>query len=320
MPEKLSSIDRIIEKGLTPDEEKEILVHKDNMYVKNFRDQEFEDLKKAEIPLTAEQSEILGIIDEETNLLRRKYGLSDFNVPARNFHVIPPDIMEEKEGEGIGGVFYHNYQTMLVEQDDRPLVFADTAFHEMIHMKSHGAAQITLSDKKLTDYRCGWKITDRKGEKRYFHIIDEAVTEELSKRFIKKYRDHSLFKKYCDITDKIKKEQGEATSYNGRNFSDDEFYSLDIMADGETIRGKTFAYESERRTLWKLISKIYEKNKNKFDSIDDIFEMLAKAKFTGNIMTFGRLVENTFGKGVFRKIGEYGKDETIELEKYIDTL
>ena len=76
--------------------------------------------------------------------------------------------------------------------------------------------------------------------------------------------------------------------------------------------------------MFDMFKKIYERNPNLFDgkspdeAENELFEMLQKAMFTGNILPFGRLFNDTFGRGKFR---EFGHLQTIgEQQSFVEGL
>ncbi|MBI2674296.1 MAG: hypothetical protein HYX22_00960 [Candidatus Yanofskybacteria bacterium] len=70
-----------------------------------------------------------------------------------------------------------------------------------------------------------------------------------------------------------------------------------------------FAYGSQRILLERLINKIFEKNKEKFNNPSEIAQLFIRAAFEGRLLPLARLIDETFGKGSFRKLGE-GEDIT----------
>ena len=68
-----------------------------------------------------------------------------------------------------------------------------------------------------------------------------------------------------------------------------------------------------------MIDKILEKNPDKFQDKEEVFEVFAKGMITGNILPVGRLVERTFGKGTLRKIGELDQDLRAQ-EEFVNSL
>ena len=66
--------------------------------------------------------------------------------------------------------------------------------------------------------------------------------------------------------------------------------------------------------MFNLFQKIHERTGRKDtqsleETEEELFEMLTKAVFTGNILPFGRLFNETFGLGKFR---EFGHLQTVE--------
>ena len=85
------------------------------------------------------------------------------------------------------------------------------------------------------------------------------------------------------------------------------------------INTNCFTYELERKILNILIDKIFEKNSEKFQEREDVFEVFAKSIITGDILPMGRLIDSTFGRGTLRRIGEL--DQNIqEQENFVNSL
>ena len=80
----------------------------------------------------------------------------------------------------------------------------------------------------------------------------------------------------------------------------------------------SFDLPKEREILNNLIEKLYFKNKDKFKNEEEVFDLFAKSVFTGKL-SWGRLVNKTFGKGTFKKLTEL--DENVEkLEEFVNDL
>src|SRR3989338_4959424 len=78
-----------------------------------------------------------------------------------------------------------------------------------------------------------------------------------------------------------------------------------------------YSYTNERAGFASLVELLYEKNKNEFDSYEDVFKLFSQAMFKGHLLPIARLIEKTFGKGSFRTIGQKTKDESPSV---VDTL
>jgi hypothetical protein len=53
-----------------------------------------------------------------------------------------------------------------------------------------------------------------------------------------------------------------------------------------------------------LVEDIYMKNKDKLSGKEDVFRLFATWFFNGDIKSVAKLIEDTYGKGFFREIGE----------------
>lgn len=166
--EKFSAYERVIG-DISEAEKEQILLRKGE----RFDDQFFEGMKGKEREKTPEELEIISLVDEATNKLRQKYGLEDFNIPAKNIHVIKEEEWSPTEaglpkGKGVA-VYNHKAQAVAMREQPHKIVFMKFAFHEMLHFKSHGALQVTSGDSpELQDYRMGLIVHTRDGKKIFY--------------------------------------------------------------------------------------------------------------------------------------------------------
>lgn len=61
------------------------------MMKKRFQEQEFKELEDIEREKTPKEAQIIHIVDQVTNHLRKCLGLNEFDLPARNVHIIKED-------------------------------------------------------------------------------------------------------------------------------------------------------------------------------------------------------------------------------------
>ena len=67
---------------------------------------------------------------------------------------------------------------------------------------------------------------------------------------------------------------------------------------------KEYSYPEERATLKALCQKIAARVPEAFPDDDAVFELFAKSLFTGDLLRLGRVIDNSFGKGTFRRLAE----------------
>lgn len=198
-------------------------------------------------------------------------------IPPENIHILEEGGTKKITRKFETGAHSTEYGDLLVDRAQRDVDFSLTLFHELLHAKSFTAMQITTGstkeERKIEPYRSGFSVTSRDGRKTYFDGVNEAIVGFLTKRFFEEYIMKSeLFK------DEVQKMKGENVS-------------IDTSREKEMQAGLEF------------INKIYELNKDKY-SLKEIMNIFIDAGISGNLLKVARLVERTFGKGSFRKLGE----------------
>lgn len=299
-------------------------------------------LSNKEREKTPEELEIISIVNEATNEILQKYGVDPFNIPPGNVHVMKKNVVLKlfdrlspintrpmvERGDGIS---YHNMEAIEIIDPISKIQLAHTVFHEMIHSKSYNAVQVTSGEnRKLVNYRFGLEVVTRDGENRYFKNLNEAVIEELTKRFTLELFDNPIFAEETKQTDNLKnnlffrllslkafssKSRGNEETYYAR--ADKKSVISNLLSNSPLTKG--FTYPRERGILNTLIDKIYKKNIEEFKDKEEVFDIFSRGMITGNILPIGGLIERTFGKGTFRKIG--GLDGHIKKQKtFVDSL
>ena len=303
MSEKFSSFDRMV--GVSKEEE-EYLQKKAR---ERFEDQSFEELEGKEQPKTPEEGRIIKLANSLTDRIREKYGLEGFDIPKDNIHVI-----DSKQWVGrikTGGLYSPSKQAIYIRDDLAYMVFSRSLTHELLHFKSYNALQKRIGEEKFSIYRMGLITESRKDETFYFDKLTEAVTEELAKKYISEIWTDPVFEDELKETKRLKEKYPE--------YDDEDMYWLGEF-EGENgekiIKHETFAYKEERKDLLLGIEKLFKENSNRFQSKEEVWDIFFKAMLDGKLISLGKLIDKTFGKGSFRKMGEGGKfSDIIENKK-----
>lgn len=277
--EKLTSFDRVIG-PISEIEKDDILIDSEEA----FKNQTFKELAGQEREKSAEEIQIINLANEAINKIRNEYNLPTFNIPAENIHVI-----KEEDWTQTGKAYFSPLtQSICVKSTESKLIFLEKVTHEIIHFKSYSALQITNTEEPRVDgYRLGLSIISRDGKTTYFEKLDEAVTEELTKKVVLELMNGPLFNNEGDKT--------------------------------EQTKANLFTYKEEREFLNNLIDKIFEVNKEKFKNKDELMEIFYKGMLNGNIFPLAKLVDSSFGKGSFRRLGEL--DQKLKEKKdFIESL
>jgi len=282
MSEKFSSFERVI--GTPDEDEKEqILDERKSAFDAN----KARELKEHEVQKTPEEIAVISLANEATNTIRRKFRLPDFNIPPENIAIIQREYWDwKKDGNSS---FYPSEQLIATSYRGPTLTFARLMFHEMIHFKSFGSLKIMKGGRETTEDRVGLHTRIR-GGKEYFRSLNEATIEELADRFIADLISQRglLFREEIENL-----EQGVETEED-----------LEEYYDELRLVQPNFAYEEQRDILDRLIDKLYSQNKENFKSRDEIFDVFVKSMFSNNLLEVGKLIDRSFGKGTFRKIGK----------------
>jgi len=219
------------------------------------------------------------LADTATNQLLQEYSEKPFTFPEKNIY-----ILDRKDWTGdvnTAGIYLPRIQSIFMQPRQNKLNFYKNLFHEMLHAKSYYAVQVpTQGQEAIRDYRMGLVVRTRNNEKDYFRSLNEGLTEELTKR------------------------------YASRTFGDEMF------RDEQAV---DFAYSGERNALQQLCVKLSHRDEELYPSPKAVFDAFAKAMLNGDVLKLGRAIDQTFGKGTFRKIGE-AKDDSVQLQKIVNSL
>ncbi len=323
-----SSFERVV--GDISSEEKENIKKEFN---DQFDDQAFESLVGKEREKTPEELRIIGLANEITNKLRKEYGLDDFDVPAQNIHIIKENEWPKHRKES--AIYMSVLQGVVSREHEASLVSFAHIVHEMVHFKSYNAAQVTESEEpELMEYRGGLRVNTRDGKTGYFRNLNEAVTEEITIELMLRVLHDPLFEKEIKQTEDLGSRYPDAVTADGEPLFDDDTYYARLV-DETTLKDKVgrllgkersrnisalkFSYPRQRKILNELIAKLFERNAQKFGSADEVCAVFTKGMMTGNLLSIGRLVDGTFGRGTLRKIGELDEDIKTQ-EEFVKSL
>ena len=234
-----------------------------------------------------------------------------------------------KEFSNINGRAYYNFSNKRIEILPSKIGLLNTAValvHELIHANSFFS--VTLTKKMITDgnyaenRQVGLELfrKDNNPEKigasdkenlEFFKNFNEAVTEELTKRFCEQY-----FREMPILRDEI--DDREKSNGPTPQAPDDTLPAFKVALE-HAEKDPLYGYVNERIVFAGMIDAIYHSNKDKFQGTEDVFKMFSTAMFTGKVLDLARLIEKTFGKGSFKTIGK-NMAKGISNEDFIKNL
>lgn len=271
-----------------------------------FESQDFKDFKDVELEKTLEQLAILDLNNQVLNQWRERFALPPFTVPEKNVHLLP---REAWAAEGKNGMFRVSRQGIALRQQDSNLEFAETSFHEMMHFHSYTAVEAL--PERLVDYRFGFEVLERPGLHRHFTPLNEGITAELTKRFIVEHLNHPLFAAEHAMTEKLRAEDPEAMSTkNNRLFTEETFFAtIKPRPDGKpTLFTNKISYAPARQALH-LLSEAVAQHHVRPISKEQAMDHFFKAAFTGNLLPIAKVLERTYGRGTFRRLGQITEED-----------
>lgn len=262
-----------------------------------------------ELEKTEKEKQIIADILERIGSFVEKYGGIPVDITPNQIHILD----EAKFGEtrkkyGIPqeqvGWYYSIHQMVCLIAINNNVQFAQRLVHELLHFNSFQSVESEeKSSTKCKIRRVGFEISSKKKNKKYFTWLNEAVIEELAKRF-----DSQHFNSINAISYEFKEREKHRSYFKeakeAKEANDIFLVKTNFSNKTSSLLGYSYAYKNERKKLHGIIQKIYEKNKGQFDSVEDVFNVFAKAAMDGRLLNVARLIKKTFPKSFLRKLGE----------------
>lgn len=200
-----------------------------------------------------------------------------------------------------GGVFIYTPPNMTDSQ------LAHFTAHELVHHASFQRHRVTRGEggKSVSSVpdRGGLTIghpqfgfDTEAGGSRHFLALNEAVTEQIA----------------IEITSVIKQKT---------KLLDEDFNTLKRVYDRDSARfmlskksekpenddqyAWSVSYEERVDRLRTTCQHLYEINRERFSSPQEVFRVFAEAYFSGKLLMLARLIEKNYGKGAFRFLADY---------------
>jgi nitrogen regulatory protein PII-like uncharacterized protein len=267
-------------------------------------------LRREEREKTPEEREIIEAVIEKLLVFLNEYDVRPLSLGVHHIHMIDKEKLSEKELEEVEKMFPTNTGFYLVEPQGvvmltwkllSPLEFAGIIAHELIHFLSHNAVIIaTDTEEGFVVHRIGLAVQNsREGfpEKGlgYFNDLNEAVAEELNKRFYSTYlgeisllaEEHRSLRVFTDA-EVVGVCVEEAITPDGMR--------------GYVAKTRNRGYKEARERLNTIITTIFENKKSYFSDREEVFKIFARSAMTGDVKELALLVEEVFGRGAFKKL------------------
>jgi len=325
---------------VSPDMEKEvkkeIFERFSEKHLRSLKKEHREELKRAEYQKSPEELELIRLANEETNELMKKAGASAYDVPEKNFHVVPEKLYKKATGsKGSAAITLNDLQAVLLnaEETRKQLVrFGLAAFHEMFHLKGLYVVQAEEYQKDgsenqgidISAFRSGFcmysslESDSRGGKHEHFRGFNEALVAACEKDFYLKNKN----KIYALLSEEektwVKSEKFlEMKRDICKKFGVSETEITWINEDGTF---NCVSYRKQRYVLDYVINEIIKDSDGQYKNKEEVFDEILEEYFKGGTKT-ARLVEKTFGKVGFRALGMMGgSDEAGGVASTLELL
>ncbi len=242
-------------------------------------------LQYAEIPTPLRVTKIIKTLFDNFTSFTNEYGIQRPELlPLDRIHVIQREKMQPKDSTQYPSVACYDSVTNRIylfnDYDFDSPEFTLAIAHEMIHTLQYISYSINNrqgDDASMRRFGIGIGTHDNELKEfvYYFHDINEAITDRLMERFLQHMGKHGVFNHEVQV--------------------------------GASDRFVSPAYVKEKEDLDRLINDLWSRNKKTFESADDVFKLFVSASTRGDLLPLARLIEKTYGKSWFRKIGEMSK-------------
>lgn len=268
-----------------------------------------------ELEKTEKELALISIADRVTSAFCTSHEGSAIHLNPSKIHIVSQANLQEVDAlsrlEGGGISFPIVGQIVLVSERARKheVGFLRILAHELIHIKSY----LSTNTEGLRR-RAGF-VSELSSGDSAFEGLDEALTEEAAFDCLIQSMQDPVFSSMI----------APVFSAEGRRARRD--YAKKIGAPpGEVLWARTdlsdgghLTYFTQRQALFYLTKTIASDHPDRFSSHQDVLDLFFRAKFQGNMIAPGRLIEGSFGKGSMRYISSMPGDEDVAAS-YLEGL
>ncbi len=259
----------------------------------------------------------------ELQKIRQSYGLPEYAVIPEQVKLLDPSALPPRV---MGKHDMYGQQILAgVGEGAHPIDRLSVITHEFVHAHAYGAIEVWRDGQgrqNIAVRRRGLNVRnskERSGDA-FLNGLNEAVTEELTNRMVRDIPEqHPIFGNFIKTRNKNVQQVIEKRQLTPDRYDRPYWYS--DPQNGETL---TTSYLKEKQLMYYLFEKMYDSAPERFGNMtqeeadEELFSMLTKGAFTGNILPFGRLFNDTFGRGKFREFAHL--QTTAEQQRFIEQL
>jgi hypothetical protein len=273
--------------------------------------------EKLEYPKTQKEVALIDFANRETSRLMSEAGIEPYDVPTANFHLVPSEFYRKEVGAGSDAAASVLDQWILFNAErvrTKTVLFGFTSFHELLHLKAHPTIEVREEgeDKiRQSVYRFGVSVralqqhSRNKAWHEHFRGLHEAIVAQAEVEYLPRLlqipdlADEKAWLE-SDEADQLRKKVSEE-----RRIPQDDI----VLGPKGSDIWDTLSYPKHRQALRYVCEQIAQTLPENYPRADDVFKVFLNANFTGKLLPIARLVEQTFGEGTFRLLGNMKADD-----------
>jgi len=296
-------------------------------HLQSLSQKDIEQLKECEIQKSEGQIALITFVNTEVSRLAREFGLDSYDIPAENYHIIPSKLYKKVSNDSSNATAFYPKQGAVFEAEsfqDNLLYFGAVALHETLHLKAFYSMEVNEEGKEVhkTSYREGVSIRalQREGYHGDYHEHFRGLHEAIVSRV-----ERDSIARLLELPELAKEKEWlaseEANQLKQNLAKEREISEKDIIWVGKKGKNdwETVGYPKHIEVLEYVCSEIQKQFTDKYQSTEEVFKEFLKANFTGQLLGIARLVEQTFGEGGFRLLGNMTEDKSSAV-LYLDSL
>lgn len=299
-------------------------------------ERDWELVRSKELEKKPQERAAIRIANEITNITRRGYGLEAFDIPEHNFLFLPEEVYRKEVISG--GVSDEEFEVATSDTEHQRMYFrektarlfpihaAQTILHEIMHHKGVLSFEVpeepVVQDETLkhaiprreglTAYSHSSTLATKEGEHEHFLGLDEAIVENYMIRHTPEILAQPEFAEermwlMSPEAEKIKEEIAERERIPVSEIAW-------VTKDG---KWQPYSYRPQREVLRYCVQEIAREFPENFQTPSEVLDRFEEGSLVSRrMLSLGRFVERTFGKGSFWLVGEMNdeKDEHEEDE------
>lgn len=258
----------------------------------------FATIKKYEVAMTDEQINLLKMAAKDVADVLREYGVFINTKDILSYiYIVMPTFNKEVnyDTDADGGYESHfGAITLKWRPYETQSMLAMKAVHEILHYYQFDNRKKGKGEESLDKESLGMMMES--GDNILFLNMLESVTQKLTIEVMGRNKDARVTQEYEWLKKDFKKDPAEGF-----------FLGIDKPRGHIIPHRPVQVYEEQIQKFDRMLLEIYEKNKDQFKNVDEVFKVFVDVAYSGRKLPMARLIEKTYGtqSEMYKKIRKF---------------